>query len=1043
MFDSLSAPGRNAAGWPAYYRWNQAIAETVFSPDAAGLPVYLDLEEELLARLTREAGADGDPRRELAAAVRATLELESGRTSVFRRHENLVIRWRHGSLREMPPTLALLALLSLAAEVMRGGEGMSANNYYGRLCEFLEVNDRSLKDKVERDYRKCAEELWGSLNDWLLAWEGERGLPTAEALGHRHIGLPISQALVRAGDRRRLRDFFTATGLPPGGTVTPAEMEPLLGAWIDHEPSPVSNALRALWKRHEEVRGRVAALASLELSSWSGAEAAPVSAADHVRSLRLVALLRRFPSVRLELSLAIRLPPAECPTEVTFARTSTGDGSSAGGADVAFEALGEGWLRLGDPDLFEAESLVAGAVGLEARALALVAERKPRRLVPLRWDESLQLFVEADRVHLGEDSLLLCRTTLADRVGDLLEVIARPGFRRQPMAAAGLPDWVVFTDVQVLAAPDPVVAERGRDDLWVLLPATASQVLVAGGLQMPGRARKWSSLLPPEVRVVVAPGALTQVVVAADVPPGDKPRHLAEAMADGGAVVLALQDRRLPDGDYVVETRMPGVRQPLTRTRVRLRSADTPVLRAPAASPLAYPLEETAGLGPLSAAAYAGQLRYAEGARVHGADPGHARLAGQRLLTSPVWLEAAPTRPRVGPDGGVRKLQLGTVDPASCVVTGAHRFELPGYRGVGPSLRPHSGCCSGCGLVKWFGHPRGSGYQAAAGKRIITRPAAPLPSPAVLHSIAPVRHSQQVPWDAGLDALCHLGSGSAADLERIALQLQGERLFVHQFTQVLEALGHLDVERDPRSLRLRRWQVPPPVLAGLPSGGYVLAGWRSRQVIAAVTSCAAAKGGRVERDRQAGAPSLITVSGLSGDQATRVAARVRDPNGQGLYLQPDAAASLAAALPPLGALLDALPRVTLPAAQSVERWDTAGASWARAGLVDRPGAYKLRGPLVRYGLCTEHDLANGTFALGASQVVKHLAALLAGTMHVAYDERSSCLLVPFGAGLPGLYGRAAVLCSGRAPTAASGQRLLLYQHVPPEIARAIAHALTH
>jgi hypothetical protein len=1042
MFDSLPTPRSAAAGWQAYRRWNQTISELVFSPDAAGLPVYLDLEEELLADLARKACGEGDPQRELAVAVRATLELQGGRTSVFVRHENLVRLWRRGSLREVPPTLALLALLSLAAEVMRGGEGMSASNYYGRLCELLEVSDRTLKSKLERDYRKCAEELWGSLEDWLLAWEGERGVPTAEALGHRHIGLPISQALVRAGDRRRLCDLFIAMGLPPGGTVTPGEMERLLAAWMDREPSPVSNALRALWKRHEEVRGRIAALACLELSTWRGAEVAPVGAADHVRSLRLVALLRRVPSVRLELSLAVQLAAAELPGEVTFARTFAGKESSVGGADVAFEVLGDGWLRLSDPELFEPESLVAGAVRLQARAPALVVERQPRRLVPLRWDESLQLFVEADRIHLGEDSLLLCRAALAGRVGDLLEGIARPGFHREPMAAVGLPDWVMFTDVQVLAAPDPAVAERGRDDLSVLLPATVSQVLVAGGLQMPGRVRKWSSLLSPEVRIVAPLGAPTRVVVTTDAPLGEQAPQLAEAVTDGGALVLPLQDRRLPDGDYTVETRTPGAKQPLTRTRVRLRSADTPAPHALTVPPLVYPLEEPAGLGPLSAVPHTAQLRYAAGARVHGADPARAQLAGQRPLASPVWLEAAPTRRQAGADDGARKPQLGTVNPASCVFGGAHRFDLPDYRGVGPSLRPHSGRCRGCGLVKWFGHPRDSRHQATT-RRIVTRRARSASLSTVLPSVVPVRHLEQVPWDAGLDALCHLGSGSAADLERIALQLQGERLFVHQFVHVLEALGHLDIERDRRSLRLRHWQVSPPVLAGLPSGGYVLAGWRSRQIIAAVTSSATAQGGRVAPNRQAGAPSVIVISGLSEEQAARVAARVQPANGRELQLQPGAAASLAAALPPLGTLLDALPRVILPAAQSVERWDIVSATWVRSGAVDRPGAYKLRGPLVRYGLCTEHDLANGTFALGVSQVVKHLAALLAGTMHLAYDERSLCLLVPFGAGLPGLYGRAAALCSGCAPSPTSGQRLLLYQQVPPDIAGAIAQALSH
>jgi hypothetical protein len=1040
MFDSLSTPGRRTAGWPAYYRWNQAIAEKVFCADAAGLPVYLDLEEGLLERLAREVGSEADPRRELTAAARATLELEGARTSVFRRHENLVRVWCRGSPRETPPTLALLALLSLAAEEMRSGEGMSAGNYYGRLCELLEVSDESLKDKIERDYRKSAEELWGSLNDWLLAWEGERGLPTAEALGHRHIGLPISQALVRAGDRRRLREFFTAAGLPPGGTVTPAEMQHLLSTWIDHEPSPMSNALRTLWRRYEEARDRVATLACLELSAWSGAETAPAGAVGHV-PLRLLALLRRVPSVRLELSLAVQLPATERPAEVTFTRPSTGPASSAGAAEVAFEALGEGWLQLGDPELFDADSLVAGTIQLEARAPALVAERKPRRIVPLRHDESVQLFVEADRVHLGEDTLLLCREAVANRVANLLEAIARPGFRRQPGAVAGLPGWVLFTDVQILVAPEPLLAER-EHDLSVLLPATASQVLVAGGLQMPGRARKWSSLLPPEVRVVLPPGEPAQIAVTAEALPGEKPRQVAEAAAGGGALVLALQDQKLPDGDYLVEARKPGVKQPMMRTRVRLRSADTPVPPTPGTQPLAYPLEGPIELGALSAVAYTGQARFAEGARLHGIQPGCSQPATSRLLLSgPVWLEATHTRPRAEAVG-VRKLSLGTVDPASCVITGSHRFDLPAYRGIGPSLRPHSGRCSGCGLVKWFGRSREGGHKAAGRARTTTQSVTRVASPAALHRIVPVQGRQEVPWDAGLDALCHLSSGSASYLERIALQLQGERPFVHQFVQVLEALGHLDVERDPRSLRLRRWQVPPPALAGLPSGEYVLAGRRSRELVAALTGGVAAAGGRLEHHADAGGPSVITVSGLTGEQAAQVAARTRAPDGNGLQVQPDAAASLAAALPPLRGLLDALPRVTLPAAQSVELWDSVRARWTPAGSVDRPGAYRLRSPLVRYGLCTEQDLTQGTFALGSSQVVKHLAALLAGTVHVAYDERSSCLLVPFGADLPGLYNRAAVLCSGRAPTPASGQPLLLYHHVPPEVALTIADALT-
>jgi hypothetical protein len=913
---------------------------------------------------------------------------------------------------------------------------MSAGNYYGRLCDLLEVSDEALKAKIERDYRKCAEELWGSLNDWLLAWEGDRGLPTAEALGHRHVGLPISQALVRTSDRRRLRAFFAAVGLPPGGTVTPAEMQQLLGAWIDHEPSPVSNALRALWKRYEEARDRIATVASLELSAWAGAQTSPAGAAGQA-PLRLVALLRRFPSIRLELSLAVLLPAAERPAEVTFTRPSPTQASPAA-AEVTFEALGEGWLQLSDPELFEGKSLVAGTIRLQARTPELVAERRPRRVVPLRHDELIQLHVEADRVHLGEDTLLLCGEAVADRVESLLEAIARPGFRRQPEAAVGMPGWVLFTDVQILGAPDPLLAEH-EPDLSVLLPATASQVLVAGGLQLPGRARKWSSLLPPEVRVVIPAGSPAEVVVTAETLPGEQPRQLAEATADGGALVLALQDRHLPDGDYLVETRKPGAKQPMTRSRVRLRSADTPVSPALGTCPLIYPLEEVDRVGPLSAVAHSDQACFVTGARVYGDRPSRTQSGSQLLPLMPAWLE--PTRKRLtsGRARGVHRIPLGSIDPASCAITGSHHFELPAYRGTGPSLRPHSGRCSGCGLVKWFGRSRDERHKTVrthVDYRMLDT------SRAVLRRIVPVRGLQEVPWDAGLDALSHLGSGTASDLERIALQLQADRLFAHQFVQVLEGLGHLDVEREHRSFRLRRWQVPSPVLAGLPSGQYVLTGRRSHQLVASLESSVAAEGGRLEHHADDGGPLVITVSGLTEEQAAHVAARTRSPHEDKLEVQPDASRLLAGALPPLRGLLDALVRVTLPPAQSVERWDVTQARWVTAGSVDREGAYKLRGPFVRYGLCTQQDLAHGTFALGSSQVVKHLAALLAGTVHVAYDARSSCLMVPFGADLPGMYGRAAVLCSGRPPAPASRQPMLLYRDVPFEVAHTIADALT-
>ena len=66
---------------------------------------------------------------------------------------------------------------------------------------------------------------------------------------------------------------------------------------------------------------------------------------------------------------------------------------------------------------------------------------------------------------------------------------------------AGLPDgWALIDDVQLYAIPQGVQ----RLDLHALVPLTTAQLNLSGGLKMPGRIRKWSSLHPPEIRAAVA-----------------------------------------------------------------------------------------------------------------------------------------------------------------------------------------------------------------------------------------------------------------------------------------------------------------------------------------------------------------------------------------------------------------------------------------------------------------------------------------------------------------------------------------------------------
>ena len=88
-----------------------------------------------------------------------------------------------------------------------------------------------------------------------------------------------------------------------------------------------------------------------------------------------------------------------------------------------------------------------------------------------------------------------------------------------------------------------------------------------------------------------------------------------------------------------------------------------------------------------------------------------------------------------------------------------------------------------------------------------------------------------------------------------------------------------------------------------------------------------------------------------------------------------------------------------------------------------------------------HDVENGTMRRVDVRLAKHAAALAEGERMAGYDDTTRTLYLPLGADLPGLYGRAAVLCSGLLPSEDERQRVTRYHDVPQEIAEHLAALL--
>ncbi|NYG54955.1 hypothetical protein [Nocardioides perillae] len=1010
--------------WDEYNRWNAAVAEVVFPALEQPGPVYLDFEDDVIEALsTRMSLATDRVPAALAAAVAATL-VDGGPAAVFELHMTRLRRWVRAGRPGSPPFLAVLASFCLAAEQMTRGDGMAAHNFFGRLRAVLGWD---LEDsRLDQAYRRVAERLWGELNRWLVELDGQRGLPTAYALSHRFVGLTVSQALVRSGDREKLKHFFRQYGFSPGADVAPGELALVLDSWMSQQPCPVSASLERLWRRGQ-ARERIAQAAAVALSSWDGGVRERRGSADGKPAAGHLALtleLGSFPRRRFALQALLYLPQPERPRDATVLTATPR-------ADVELVPDLPGTLSLGRGSSLHAGDVLGGLLRLQDTLTGQVLERRPRRFVLFREDELSKRWVEAPQVMLGDSVRILVHNDLVPRLRSVLEVVARPGWAELQRYAGQPDEWSLFGGVEVFTHPGDLVNPQRMDDLLPLIPLTRSQLKVAGGFSLPGQVRgKWHTWSPPEIRAVSdAPGGfLVRLVDLGGRGLGeDVTETVLGEWQDSGAGVLVqpLAELELEDGDYRVELVSLVSKGVLSTTSVLLRSADSPDTRQWA---LLDPISYGPGVGVLGAPVEA-ETPVVRGHLVQGARG--AALLQDRVPGRPGWSTGERSSART--ESSVR---LTIPDADSCVFTGKHRehVDTVPVNSSGKPLEPWSfGRCTGCGLVRRYPTRL---KRSTYGRRRDDAPPVEVRRQNDVSDLpaAVVEHDRQ--WATAFDAMLHTGGGSWAQLERIAFQLEPSALFLDQMARTLEVLGHLDVRRSADTLDPVAWEVSPTILAGT-TDGFLFSGFWPGAMYVTVGSAIEDAGGTLAVDD----PSDDFASyyaNASPDELREALMTV----GEDIPVVPQAWEALAAELPPLSEVLTALPRQRAVPTGEITWFQPRDATWSKVSSLDAPGAFRVRRFKTLDVVRSQADVDEGTFARSTVQLSKHLGALIAGRAPlVAYDDVRGHLVVPLGADLPGLYGRALVAASGRPPTADRRTRLLRYADVPPDLAGHVYHLL--
>ncbi|WP_426308666.1 hypothetical protein [Cellulosimicrobium sp. E-16] len=984
--------------WTEYDRWNAAIAQTAFPSSGAQQPVYLDVEDDFLVEVAANMGAVAtgpEASAQLCAATRATIVLGhlDGR-SVFAAHRSRTDAWWHRSVREgvsvdnPPPVMGLLAVFARAAELMEKDEQFRANAYYPRLSGLLSIGDSDF-GRMQHGFRRDSERFWQALNDWLSALDGQVGLPTAEAIGHRYVGVPLSQALIRAADRNRFAQFFADVDLEPGLRLGTGDMEALLDRWI--RAGNASASIQKLW-RNAAGKAVVVDAALLALGQWDGTVLSEATGRTVPPPALTARITRSVTGKRLRLSFALR--GSAHGHEGLPRRWAIR--SAPGAPQVQLEPINDRLLAADLAGEVDPLTLLTGELQVQPvaqRTNLRISGRRPQALVVLSFVDEAGMYVEVDRVRMLEPHLLLVngnatrfRGANAVDFDRLLASIAEPGFTRD-QTLKGLPTgWALYRDVTVVRSHTSTEAV-----LEPLKPAQTSTLIVGGGLRLPGHAVRWHTDAPLMIKGSVVGAtelALTLTSTNSDEPVFSRAGAVEEISASTTALSLTA-------GVYRAELRFrSGGKDSTSVSTFELCDSDEPRVREHGDS-LRY-----LGASPLGSVS---AVSVALGAARTGSSAS-ATAAAQLSAPEPAWWSLEPIT------HAPERLAAPSAQD-SCAITGSHYWHIEMHR---QGMKGERGECVKCGRVRMF--------ALTAKKKVPTQTYAQAP----LRQITFGDESSTISGETLLDALTWLGGGTPEELARVVRQVDDSALTVDEIVRVLESLGHIDVARSPETFAIDRWEVSPRSLAGLADGTWLAIGSWARRDMAALRDLAAYAGGGLASDHDDWLPRRV-VRGLSEQKAAEVAEAL-DAD-----FQPRSGHELLASLPHLSSVLPGLPIVSAEAVYDAEWFDAAQARWVPVESIGQAGAFRIRrGYVSSYFVRTADDVVTRSLRRADSRLVKHVASMLRPI--VGYDTTAARLFVPLGADLPGLYGRAITLMSGRPAARVRGKALLAYSGVDQETA---------
>ena len=1017
-------------------RINDAIAEVIFNQDVAGLPVYLDLRTEEVSAICRILEIDPSEFDKYVCDTVLNTPKTSGWKKVFSEFGVAAKKWVDaGNPLEVPPTLALLAVLSMAAEVMASETDVSGANYYKRLSALLGCDGE--ETELGNRYRDHAIQLWTPLKDWLGSWEGERGvltvpIPKTSSQSGRDfkwaIQMPISQARLRDADRQDLHRMFDHYRLDSGSNISVEIMSIFLENWCT---SPYSTKnVKKIWKI-VDYRETFAAASISELRMWTGKPAG-----EQGFGVRLLAKITKSIRLGLRFNVSVEL---RCNPTVETKQVSVDMGSNDVQVCEVFK-VAKGQFRLVDPELFEPGSLISRPLKMSIGSSDIKGERKPRQVIPMRLEEQDQ-YVEVDTLSLeGVFGVLMLAEVpggirLREQCEEILTEIARPGWTvisPEDIGVHALPKgWLFIRDIEVMTVRTSTKSLYAA--LNALLPQAIPSLQFSRGLRIPGQQDRWLISHLPELKVSY-PADEAICIRLAD----SNEKIIKEFDLDQRAGIISLSELNLSTGRYHISMELSDGTV-IRRKMLTLVDAETPNAWS-ALKPISIGYQ-VGGSGSPSAMSALSDLAVSSGNVLRGFYyEGTTPVAGVEMdpPTSAPWNEQFVIE---SAEDDIKRSQVSieTEDRGACFYTGRHYFDI---EETATLKRPPKGAmlhlrCRTCGVSK---------IQSALPVYKWNKKTASIQqkgSPADLQplnfaSIAPIPIQVSAKWSLVYEAMCYLRQGKLTDIETLTSQLVGEEEFnIERFTHGLQILGLVDLSLD-EYFRVKDWSISPACVVMTSETKGFLAGFRSAELIAKIENKLLHVGGSLNQFANKDLPESWIFEVPNPDAISQSFDEVLDPITKApIPVMRDIAATIARGVGSISQLFNSSPKVRTPPYMQLKIWDHIQTKWVDADDPRVAGALQYVGYGNKYSYSDVDIDIEGRVISGSVRTVKLKYAQAIKSPLVYYDVNSKKFYVRLGAELPGLFGRSLVAASGLAPREDLTQRVVVYSDIEPQLARLI------